>query len=111
MPGWVAVIDEGGQILTASPGAESLAQIVPGGVPVGHVLDIKDIRGKKYTIAAYPVRETRWFVVAAVAWEGEVGVGVGVGVDVEPGGAAEEVWLGLTFRICSVSGRICWFMR
>ena len=69
MPGWVAVIDEGGQILTASPGAESLAQIVPGGVPVGHVLDIKDIRGKKYTIAAYPVRETRWFVVAAVAWE------------------------------------------
>ncbi len=73
MPGWVAVIDEGGQIMTASPGAESLAQIAPGGVPVGHVLDIKDIHGKKYTIAAYPVRDTRWFVVAAVSWEALLG--------------------------------------
>lgn len=69
MPGWVAVIDGAGQILTASPGAESLAQIVPGGVPVGRAIDIKDIRGRKYTVAAYPVRETGWFVVAAVAWE------------------------------------------
>ena len=68
LPGWVAVVDGEGRVLTASPGAESLSHILPGQVPLGRAMEIRD-RGNVYTIAVYPVGDVGWYVVAAVSWE------------------------------------------
>ena len=51
------------------------------------------------------VLEAAVVLAAVVLAAGAAGV-AGAGM-----GALEEVLLAFTFRICSVSGRICWFMR
>ncbi|MCF7936069.1 MAG: sensor histidine kinase [Synergistales bacterium] len=80
LPGWVAVVDETGTVLTVTQETEAVSRILPGEIPIGEAFEIKDEKGGKYTVAAYPVGTTGWFVVAAVSWEQLLGPMVRYGV-------------------------------
>ncbi len=68
MPGWVALVDEDGNLLAASSRARDvLPQIWQVGVPVGKATLLKGPMGDTYTIAAIPTSQG-WYVIAAVAW-------------------------------------------
>ena len=79
IPGWVALIDNGGRIIIASPGAVNIANIWKSDLPVGQAVKVEDREGSKYTLAIYPVKRTGGgYVVAAVSWTQLLGGLVGV---------------------------------
>ncbi|MEN2997341.1 MAG: sensor histidine kinase [Acetomicrobium sp.] len=68
LPGWVALVDENGNLLAASSRAQDvLSQLWQGGIPVGRAILVKGPFGDNYTIAAIPTSQG-WYVIAAVAW-------------------------------------------
>ena len=79
IPGWVALIDQEGRIIVASPGAMNIAAIWRNDLPVGKAVRIEDRQGSQYTLAVYPVKRTGGgYVVAAVSWTQLLGGLVGV---------------------------------
>lgn len=68
MPGWVAVVDGEGAVLSASPGVEILSKIWRPEYPLGRAFEVRRPGADTYTVAAYPV-ERGFFVVAAVSWD------------------------------------------
>lgn len=73
IPGWVALIGFDGKIITASPGAVNIATIWRPDIPVGRAVRIEDKQGAQYTLAVYPLSNTRGYVVAAVSWNNLLG--------------------------------------
>ena len=69
MPGWVAMINREGQILTASPEMEALEDLLPETLPLGSAKEIQGRQGDIFTVAVYPAGNTGWYVLAAVSWE------------------------------------------
>ncbi|HQA36414.1 MAG: sensor histidine kinase [Acetomicrobium sp.] len=68
LPGWVALVDESGNLLAASSRAQDvLPQIWQGGIPVGRTTLVEGPFGDTYTIAAIPTSQG-WYVISAVAW-------------------------------------------
>ena len=79
IPGWVALIDQDGRIIIASPGAMNIAAIWRNDLPVGHAIRVNDREGEQYTLAIYPVnRPGGGYVIAAVSWSQLLGGLVGV---------------------------------
>ena len=79
IPGWVALIDQEGRIIIASPGAMNIAAIWRNDLPVGQAIRISDKDGEQYTLAIYPVnRPGGGYVIAAVSWSQLLGGLVGV---------------------------------
>ena len=69
IPGWVALIDQQGRVIIASPGAMNIAAIWKQDMPVGKALKVSDKKGAQYTLAVYPVKRSGGgYVVAAVSW-------------------------------------------
>lgn len=68
MPGWVAVVDAEGAVITASPGVEILTKIWRPEFPLGRAFEVRRPGEDTYTVAAYPVGRG-FFVVAAVSWK------------------------------------------
>lgn len=68
MPGWVAVVNAEGAVLTASPGVEILSKIWRPEFPLGRAFEVRRPAEDTYTVAAYPVG-SGFFVVAAVSWK------------------------------------------
>ncbi|HPJ24816.1 MAG TPA: ATP-binding protein [Synergistaceae bacterium] len=69
MPGWVAMINKDGQVLTASPEMEALEDLLPETLPIGSAKEIRGRKGDVFTVAVYPAGKTGWYVLAAVSWE------------------------------------------
>lgn len=69
MPGWVAMINREGQVLTASPEMETLEDLLPETLPLGSAQEVRGRRGEVFTVAVYPAGDTGWYVLAAVSWE------------------------------------------
>ena len=79
IPGWVALIDNGGRVIIASPGAMNIANIWRSDLPIGKAVKVEDRQGAKYTLAVYPVKKTGGgYVVAAVSWAQLLGGLVGI---------------------------------
>ena len=79
IPGWVALIDQNGRLIIASPGAMNIATIWRPDLPVGQAVKVSDRQGAQYTMAMYPVkRSSGGYVVAAVSWSQLLGGLVGV---------------------------------
>ena len=79
IPGWVALIDQDGRIIVASPGAMNIATIWRNDLPVGKAVRVEDRQGSQYTLAVYPVKRTGGgYVVAAVSWTNLLGGLVGI---------------------------------
>ena len=79
IPGWVALIDNSGRVIIASPGAMNIANIWRSDLPVGKAIKVEDREGAKYTLAVYPVKRTGGgYVVAAVSWAQLLGGLVGI---------------------------------
>ena len=79
IPGWVALIDNGGRVIIASPGAMNIANIWRSDLPIGKAVKVEDRQGAKYTLAVYPVKRTGGgYVVAAVSWAQLLGGLVGI---------------------------------
>ncbi len=79
IPGWVALIDNNGRVVIASPGAMNIANIWRNDLPIGQAVKIEDRGGAQYTLAVYPVKRTGGgYVVAAVSWKQLLGGLVGV---------------------------------
>ena len=79
IPGWVALLDQDGKVIIASPGAMNIAAIWQPDLPVGKAMRITDKKGAQYTLAIYPVkRSSGGYVVAAVSWSQLLGGLVGV---------------------------------
>ena len=79
IPGWVALIDNGGRVIIASPGAINIASIWRSDLPVGKAVKIEDKQGAQYTLAVYPVKRSGGgYVVAAVSWKQLLGGLIGV---------------------------------
>ena len=79
IPGWVALIDTGGRIIVASPGAMNIATIWRSDLPVGEAVRVEDKQGAQYTLAVYPVKRSGGgYVIAAVSWTQLLGGLVGV---------------------------------
>ena len=79
IPGWVALIDQDGRIIIASPGAMNIAAIWRNDLPVGQAIRVNDKEGEQYTLAIYPVnRPGGGYVIAAVSWSQLLGGLVGV---------------------------------
>ena len=79
IPGWIALIDNSGRVVIASPGAMNIAAIWRNNLPVGRAVKIEDGQGSKYTLAVYPVnRAGGGYVVAAVSWQQLLGGLIGV---------------------------------
>ena len=79
IPGWVALIDNNGRVVIASPGALNIAAIWRNDLPIGQAVKIEDRQGAQYTLAVYPVKRTGGgYVVAAVSWRQLLGGLVGV---------------------------------
>ena len=79
IPGWVALIDQNGRLIIASPGALNLATIWKPDLPIGQAVKISDKQGAQFTLAVYPVkRPAGGYVVAAVSWSQLLGGLVGV---------------------------------
>ena len=69
IPGWVALIDNNGRVIIASPGAMNIANIWRSDLPVGQAIRINDREGEQYTLAIYPInRPGGGYVIAAVSW-------------------------------------------
>lgn len=74
IPGWVALTDNDGKIIMASPGAMNIAAIWKPELPIGKAIKIDDKNGAHYTLAVYPVkRPSGGFVIAAVSWTNLLG--------------------------------------
>jgi signal transduction histidine kinase len=69
MPGWVAMVNGEGQVLTASPEIETLEDILPETLPLGTAQEIRGRTGEIFTVAVYPAGNMGWYVLAAVSWE------------------------------------------
>jgi len=69
VPGWVAMINRDGHVLTASPEMETLEDLLPGTLPLGSAQEIRGRTGETFTVAVYPAGNTGWYVLAAVSWE------------------------------------------
>lgn len=80
IPGWVALIDQDGKVVIASPGAMNIAAIWRNDLPVGHAVRVEDREGAQYTLAIYPVKRPNrgYYVIAAVSWTQLLGGLVGV---------------------------------
>ncbi len=79
IPGWVALIDNSGRVIIASPGAMNIATIWRSNLPIGQAVKIEDPQGSQYTLAVYPVKRAGGgYVVAAVSWQQLLGGLVGV---------------------------------
>ena len=79
IPGWVALIDNSGRVIIASPGAMNIAAIWRSDLPIGKAIKIEDREGAQYTLAVYPVKRAGGgYVVAAVSWAQLLGGLVGV---------------------------------
>ncbi len=79
IPGWVALIDNSGRIIIASPGTINIAAIWRSDLPVGKAVKVEDREGAQYTLAIYPVKRAGGgYVVAAVSWAQLLGGLVGV---------------------------------
>ena len=79
IPGWVALIDNSGRVIIASPGAMNIAAIWRSDLPVGKAVKIADKQGAQFTLAVYPVKRAGGgYVVAAVSWTQLLGGLVGV---------------------------------
>ncbi len=70
IPGWIALIDNNGRVIVASPGAMNIAALWRNDLPVGRAVKIEDKQGLQYTLAVYPVRSDSraGYVIAAVSW-------------------------------------------
>lgn len=75
IPGWLALIDNNGRVIVASPGAMNIAAIWRSDLPVGQAVKIEDKQGAQYTLAIYPVRGNSRgsYVIAAVSWANLLG--------------------------------------
>lgn len=78
IPGWVAYVDPMWQTIMSSPGAGGMAEVWQDGFPVGRALSVTSSEGRKYTIAAHPVRGSG-YVIAAVSWTELLGNFVRIG--------------------------------
>lgn len=79
IPGWVALIDQEGRVIIASPGAMNIAAIWRKDLPIGKAMRVEDRQGSQYTLAVYPVKRTGGgYVVAAVSWTQLLGGLVGI---------------------------------
>ena len=79
IPGWVALIDNSGRVIIASPGAMNIATIWRSNLPIGQAVKIEDPQGSQYTLAVYPVKGAGGgYVVAAVSWQQLLGGLVGI---------------------------------
>ncbi len=68
IPGWVALINSGGNVIIASPGAMNIANIWRDDLPIGQAVMIEDKQGAQYTLAVYPLKSSNGYVIAAVSW-------------------------------------------
>ncbi len=71
LPGWVAVLDSSGKLVTASPGAGRLGEVWRMGarVPMNRAVQVRDDQDERYTLAVYPTDSRgSFYVVAAVRW-------------------------------------------
>ncbi len=71
LPGWVAVLDSSGRLVSASPGADQLGEVWRMGVriPMNRAVQVRDDQGERYTLAVYPTDgRGGYYVVAAVRW-------------------------------------------
>ena len=66
LPGWVALVDENGNLWRHLPGRRMCCLSCGRGIPVGRAILVRDL-GDNYTIAAIPTSQG-WYVIAAVAW-------------------------------------------
>lgn len=74
IPGWVALTDNNGKVILASPGAMNIAAIWQPDLPIGKAIRIEDRNGAIYTLAVYPVkRPSGGYVIAAVSWTNLLG--------------------------------------
>jgi signal transduction histidine kinase len=69
MPGWVAHVDTEGNVLLSSSGMGDLQSLWRQNLPIGSAVRVKDGEGRQYTLAVYPLRRGRGYVVAAVSWD------------------------------------------
>ena len=59
IPGWVALIGRGGNVIIASPGAVNIANIWRDDLPVGEAIKIVGKDGKEYTLDVKIMNETK----------------------------------------------------
>ncbi len=79
IPGWVALIDNNGRVIIASPGSMNIATIWQPDIPIGKAIRVTDRQGEQFTLAVYPVkRSSGGYVIAAVSWSQLLGGLVGV---------------------------------
>ena len=79
IPGWVALIDNNGRVIFASPGSMNIATIWQPDIPIGKAIRVTDRQGEQFTLAVYPVkRSSGGYVIAAVSWSQLLGGLVGV---------------------------------
>jgi len=78
IPGWVAYVNDEGQIIMSSPGADGIAEIWRENFTVGEAIRTTDSEGRQYTLAAYPI-QNGGYVIAAVSWDELLGNLVQIG--------------------------------
>jgi signal transduction histidine kinase len=72
-PGTVAVLDDRGNYLFGSPGAEVLTPLARQLAPSDQPIELRDLRGERYTVASVRTSDGAFLVVAAVSWRSLLG--------------------------------------
>jgi signal transduction histidine kinase len=94
IPGWVAYVNDGGQVIISSPTSNSITMILRESLPVGQAIRMTDEHGRQYTLAAHPV-QGGGYILAAVSWDELLG---------------NLVWIGRLWPILIVLVSLCSFM-
>ena len=69
LPGWVAIVNDEGQVLLSSSGVDvDLPRGWRSAIPLGEAVELKGRKGDTFTIAAIPMSESGLYVIAAVSW-------------------------------------------
>ena len=94
IPGWVAYVNNEGQVVISSPRTNSVAMILQENFPVGRAVRTTDEMGRQYTLAAHPIHGGG-YVLAAVSWDELLG---------------NLVWIGRLWPILIVLVSLCSFL-